>query len=403
MHSTATEVRAYPFVPSEGITVDPLYRELQQQGPIVVQLPYGEPCWLATRYEDCRTVYGDRRFGRKLGLEHDWPGMFPGELAKDPTLLLNMDPPEQTRLRRLASGAFSPARVLLLQERIQSLVDRHLDALAAAGPGADFVATFSSALPPLVIAGILGVDETEAPHFAELIDHLVGIDLPVEAKAAAHQELHGFVLGLVADRRREHTDDLLSVLVDARDEGDRLSEQELISLSLALWLGGVDTTHNMLGSMLFTLMTHPRQWRELVDDPGLIPSALEELWRWIPSHKYGTLFPRWASEDLELSDGTLIRAGEPVMAEHTVANRDELAFPNGWEIDFHRVDPRPHLTFAHGPHHCMGAHLARLEVRLTIESMVRRFPTLELATSPDEIAWSPTSMLRSVVALPLTW
>jgi cytochrome P450 len=155
--------------------------------------------------------------------------------------------------------------------------------------------------------------------------------------------------------------------------------------------------------MVYTLMLHHDQWRELVDTPAILNDALEELWRWIPSHKYGVLFARWASEDIMLSDETRIRAGEAVVAEHPVANRDESVYPAGWQLDFHRVDPRPHLTFAHGAHHCMGAHLARLEARLTIGTLANRFPNLQLAVDPADIKWSPTSMLRSAVSLPLTW
>jgi cytochrome P450 RapN len=393
----------YPFAQPVALEVDPKYRELQARGPIIVQLPYGEPCWLATRYEDCRTVYGDRRFGRQLGLEHDWPALSPMERAKDPSLLLNMDPPKQSRVRRLTSGAFSPARVQQVAGRIQLIVDRLLDDMAAAGPGADFVSHFSSRLPPLVMAGILGVADADAPHFAALIDELVGVDIPDETRGRAHHQLQEFVLGLIAQRRARPSDDLLSVLVEARDEGDQLSEVELCSLALSLWLGGVDTTHSQLGSVVFALMTHPARWQELIDGEELLPAALEELWRWIPSHKYGTLFPRWASEEVVLSGSTVIRAGEPVMAEHMVANRDESTFEHGWEMDFHRVDPKPHLTFAHGPHHCMGAHLAKLEVRLTMETLLRRFPTLQLDVRAEEVEWSSTSMLRSALALPLSW
>jgi cytochrome P450 len=393
----------YPIVPSVGLTVDPLYRDLQRQAPIRVRLPYGEPCWLATRYEDAKTVYGDRRFGRRLGLEHDPPGLFPGELVKDPNLLLNMDPPEQTRIRRLASGTFSPARIQQLEGWVRQLVDSLLDELVAQEQPADFVAHFSSRLPVLVLSGILGIRTHDTARFAALIQTLVGIDTDPERRADAHEQIRGFVLALIAERRTQRTDDLLSTLVEARDKGDALSEEELFALAMALWLGGVDTTHNELGSMVFTLMTHPDHWHELLDEPDLIPAALEELWRWIPSHAYGTAFPRWPSEDVELSDGTLVRAGEPVMPEHTVANRDESVFPHGWELDFHRVDPQPHLTFAFGPHHCMGAPLARLEVRVTIETLVRRFPTLQLAVPADDIRWSPSSMLRSVEALPLRW
>jgi cytochrome P450 len=397
------DATAYPFAPADALTIDPRFRELQRRGPVRVQLPFGEPAWLATGYDDVKAVYSDRRFGRVLGLAHDAPGMWPSDLVKDPSLLVNMDPPEHTRVRRLTSGAFSPARVQQLEDRIQGLADRLCDDLAAQGPGADFVALFSARLPLYVIAGILGVPEEDTGQIVSWIDDLIGVDLDPAVRGEAHQRLQEFVVGLIRARREQRTDDLLSVLVDARDEDDRLSEDELFGLALALWLGGIDTTHNELGSMVFALMTHRDRWDELLGDPDLLPNALEELWRWIPSHKYGVLFPRWPNEDVELSGGVVVKAGEPVIPEHTVANRDEAVYPRGWELDFHRVDPAPHFTFAFGAHHCMGASLARLEVRLAIGTLLRRFPTLDLAIPADEVRWSPTSMLRSVEALPLTW
>ena len=253
--TSTDELTAYPIVQAQALTVDPLYRELQQQGPIQVRFPFGEPCWLATRYEDVRTVYGDRRFGRQLGLTHDMPGIFSNEKVKDPALLLNLDPPEQTRLRRLASGAFSPRRVEALTGEIQQFVDGLWDDVEAAGPGADFMALFSSRLPFLVMSRILGVPVDEAEQFAAWIDLLVGVDIPAETKGEAYVQLSGFIGRLIASRREQRTDDVLSALVEARDEGDRLSEGELQSLCLAIWLGGYDTTHYELGSMVFALMT----------------------------------------------------------------------------------------------------------------------------------------------------
>jgi cytochrome P450 len=392
--------------------------------------------------------------------------MFPGELIKNPDMLVNMDPPEQTRLRRLASGAFSPSRVAKLEEWIQSVVDQLWDDMEAAGPGADFMVHFAPRLPFFVMSGILGIHDdeaehfakmidivvgmdvtrearaeahhdvqefllrmiaerrahesddllsvlvharddddrlSEAEHFAKMIDTVVGMDVTREARAEAHHDVQEFLLRMIAERRAHESDDLLSVLVHARDDDDRLSEAELQGLALALWLGGLDTTHHEVGSMVYALMTHPAQWQELRDDPSVLASGLEELWRWIPSHKYGVFFPRWASEDLELPSGTLIKAGEPVYPEHTVANRDESVFPDAGELDFHRVDPQPHLTFAFGAHHCMGSHLARLEIRLAITTMLRRFPTLELACAPDEVEWDQSSMLRGLKTMPLTW
>ena len=159
---------------------------------------------------------------------------------------------------------------------------------------------------------------------------------------------------------------------------------------------------NQLGTTLFALMTHRGHWQELVDDRNLLPAALEELWRWIPSFKYGVPFVRWASEDVELSGGVVVKAGEPVLPEHSVANRDESVFPNGWELDFHRHAPRPHLSLAFGAHRCMGAHLADLEIQAAFEGLLGRFPRLDLAVPADEIPWSGSTFMRSVETLPIT-
>jgi cytochrome P450 RapN len=393
----------YPMVEDKRLDVDERYKELQRRGPIKVQLPFGDPCWLATRYDDVRMVYGDRRFSRALGLDKDAPGLWSGARAKDPTLLLNMDPPEHTRLRRLTSGAFSPSRVQQLEGWVQGLVDALLDDMVAQGPPADFAALFASHLPIQVLVGILGVRESDASQFKGWVDTLSAMDTDEETKLETRDALVQYIFGLIAERRAQDTDDLFGALVDARDQDDRLSEAELISLFLSLWGGGFHTTLNQLGTTLYTLMTHPQHWQELVDDRDVLPAALEELWRWVPSFKYGVPFARWAREDVELSGGTLVRAGEAVLPEHSVANRDESVFPNGWDLDFHRADPKPHLSLAFGPHYCMGAHVAHLEIKVTLETLLRRFPTLSLAVPGDEVPWSSATFMRSVEALPVTW
>ncbi len=394
---------AYPMFEDNGLTVDQRYKEIQKQGLLKVKLPYGEPCWLATRYADVRTVYGDRRFGRVLGLNRDAPGVWPGALAKNPTLLLNMDPSEHTSLRRLTAETFSPRRIERMAGWVQRLVDELLDDMVAQGKPADFVSVFSSNLPVRVLLRILGVPETEAGEFRSMVDRATALDADAQTREEAQQRTVAHIKGLIAERRARHRDDLLSELVDARDQGDRLSEEELISLCMALWHGGFKTTLWQLGKTVYTLLIHPQHWQELLANQELLPAALEELWRWIPSFKYGVPFVRWASEDVELSDGTLVRAGEPVLPEITVANRDESAFPHGWELDFHRVDPPTHLTLAYGPHYCMGAHLAHLQIKLTVQTLLRRFPTLALAVPQNQVLWSKSTFMRSIEALPLTW
>jgi cytochrome P450 len=286
---------------------------------------------------------------------------------------------------------------------VQGLVDELLDDMVANGQPADFVAIFSSNLPVRVLLRILGVPDAEASEFRNLVDMASRLDVDAETRAKLHQRTHEYMQRLIAERRAHPGDDLLSALIEARDQGDRLSEEELVSLCVTLWHGGFKTTLWQLGTTLYALLTQRRHWQELLDDRQLLPAALEELWRWIPGFKYGVPFVRWASEDVEMSDGTVVRAGEAVLPEFSVANRDESVFPHGWELDFHRVDPRPHLALAYGSHHCMGAHLAHLEIELTVETLLRRFPTLALAIPEDEVSWSSSTFMRSVEALPLTW
>jgi cytochrome P450 len=215
--------------------------------------------------------------------------------------------------------------------------------------------------------------------------------------------LGGYIGELIAERRARSYDDVLAHLVNARDDGDTLTEVELIGLVMSLIVGGFETTATQLGSTLFALMSHRAEWGELVDGRAELVPALDELWRWVPAFRYGTMFVRWAKEDVELSDGVVIRAGDAILPEQSVANRDENVFPHGWELDFHRSDPRPHLALGFGEHLCMGIHLAKIQVELSVDTLRRRFPTLELAIPVDEVQWPNWTFMRTVGALPLTW
>jgi cytochrome P450 RapN len=399
----AAEIIDYPMFEAEGIVVDARYKAIQQKGLIKIRLPYGEPCWLATRYDDVNLVYDYRLFSRAMGLEHDAPSMSPGDGIKDPTLLLNMDPPEHTRMRRLAAGAFSPQRIQEVAGWVQEIVDELLDNMVAAGKPADFVSIYSYNLSFRVLTRILGIPAADAEQFRIWVEAGSSLDADIETRRESGIRSFAFARQLIQERRRQKSDDLLSVLVEARDEGDRLSEDELTSLAMSLWFGGFKTTLWQLGATLYTLMTHPKHWQELLENPALLPAALTELWRWVPSFKYGVPFARWAKEDVTFSDGTIVRRGEAVLPEFAVANRDETAFPDADLLDFHRVKPKPHLSFTTGPHACIGQHLAKLQVRLTVETLLRRFPTLRLAIPAEEVVWSKSSFMRTVEALPLEW
>jgi cytochrome P450 len=392
----------YPIVVDDALDIDPAYRELQQRGPVKVQLAYGEPCWVATSYTDCKAVHQDRRFVKELGVGRAMPRTY-AMPPLDPSMLANMDPPRHSRIRKLTTAAFARPRILGMQAWIEQLADELLDDMADVGPGADFSAVYAWNLPNLVVSGILGVPRSDVPEFRSSIEGNLDPTATMASRVAAGERLHGYILGLIDARRGRPTDDILSDLVAARDDDDRLTEDELVMLCVSLFLGGFETTAAQLGATIFTLMTHRELWQELVADRGLLPAALEELWRWIPTTKYGMPLPRWAAEDVELSHGIVIPAGDAIFGERAVANRDEAVVPHGWELDFHRVDPQPHLTLGWGLHHCVGAHLAHLEIQITLERLLDRFPSLDLAVPPEAITWTKQRLLRSVEALPITW
>jgi cytochrome P450 len=402
MTTVSEDVLSYPFVEDDALDVDPRFKQLQQRGPIRIQLPCGPPCWLATRYEDARTIFTDRRFGRVKPVGADTPRMWPS-METEPSMPLGMDPPEHIRLRRITSPVFSPKRIRGLTEDFQVYVDRLLDGMAQVGPGADFNALYAWDLPILVLTHMLGVPADDAKSFRHWVESVTASGTSEAERAANVENIMAYIAELIAARRQRHYDDLLGVLVSARDQGDRLSEDELISTVNSLIVGGFETTASQLGSMVYTLMTYRDRWQELLEGRVEIDPALEELWRWIPGFRYGFTFVRWARKDVVLSGGVVIPAGEAVLPEQAVANRDEAVFPHAWDLDFHRADPRPHLALGFGEHLCMGIHLAKIQVRLTLESLLHRFPGLALAVPVGEVQWPKWMFMRTAQSLPLTW
>ncbi|SFF96922.1 Cytochrome P450 [Novosphingobium sp. CF614] len=393
----------YPFAEPTRLDVDPRYEEIRKQGIVRVQLPYGEPTWLITSVADARIAYDFRKFGRTEGLKHAIPGLHNTEQIKIPSLLLHMDPPEHTRIRQLAAGAFSPDRIQKLSEWVQGIVDELFDAIEAEGPGADFIKMYSHVLPVRVLAGVLGIPKDKAFEFKQWIDISSDFNNSPEVKLDARTRTLDFIRDLIAQRREKPEDDLLSVLVHARDNEDKFEEDELVSLAMALWHGGFKTTLWQLSTTVFTLMTHPDHWRELKDKPEIMNAALNELWRWIPSFKYGVPFGFWAKEDVTFTNGQVVKKNEPVLVEFAVVNRDNAVWPDADKLDFHRVKPPQHYAFTAGAHSCVGQHLAKLQIRLTVETLIRRFPTLELAIPAEDVAFDPASFMRSILSLPIKW
>jgi cytochrome P450 len=313
-----------------------------------------------------------------------------------------MDPPEHGRIRSLVAKAFTVRRVEALRPRVQEIVDGLLDRMVAAGPPADFATAVAWELPVQVICELLGVPLEDRALVRRCTETIVAVgrDVTPADVTGARDRLAGCLTGLIARREAEPADDLLTALVAARDDGDRLTGRELLMLGIALLAGGHESTASQIGSFVYQLLSQRRHWRTLTGDPGLVPAAVEELLRFVPLVTVADL-ARIATEDLELG-GLPIRARDAVLVQLDSANRDAQVFPHAGELDFGRKVNR-HLAFGFGVHHCVGAPLARLELRVLLGTLVRRLPDLHLAVAAADVEWSAGRLMRSVRSLPVGW
>jgi cytochrome P450 len=361
---------------------------------------YGGDAWLATRFEDVKAVLADSRLSRAAAAGRDVPRARPP--VDSPAMLISMDPPGHTRLRGLVSKAFTARGVARMRSGVEEVVTELVDDMVAAGSPADLASALAWPLPVRVMCDLLGVPETDQDSFRHWTEMTLalGADSRPEEIAEARDQLNSYLASLVERRRAHQTDDLLSALVLARDGGDRLSEEELVRLAVTLLISGHETTANEIGNAVFVLLSEER-WEQLVrGGPDLVPGAVEELLRYIPLGA-SVDFARVATEDVEVG-GQHIKAGEAVLVDFYVANRDERVFADPDRLDLTR-DVASHLTFGHGVHHCLGAQLARLEIQVALATLVARFPTLRLAVAPDEVRWRADRLVRGVQALPVAW
>lgn len=382
----------------------PLFARLRSSDPLHWSDKLGG--WLLTRYDDVKLVCSDRRFSAdRIGpffrrLDN---GRHPyQQLAR----LLDgwavfTDPPRHTRLRGLLNRAFTPSVVEGLRPQIERLVDELITAATASKSTVDLIAELAYPLPAQVIMLLLGVPPTSLEQFKHWSDELalfVGSASQATDKYARAEraigEMGDYFRDLVAEHQRQPRADLLGELVAVRDAGDRLSDDELISTAILLLFAGHETTTNLIGNGMLSLLRHPEAWRQLRDDPALIPSAVEELLRY--DGPTGAVV-RIAWEDVQLGNRT-IGAGQRVFAMVNAANRDGEQFPLPDALDLARTNNR-HLAFGHGIHFCLGAPLARLEGQAAFAAMTRRWPRVELAAG--SLTWSDSLVLRGVKSLPL--
>lgn len=393
--------RSYPFTPVHALDLHASYQEVRKDEPLCpVRMPYGDPGRLVTRYEDVRTVFADPRFRRSVPEGVDQPRVTPDLV---PLGLMDMDPPEHTRIRRIIAASFTAQRAERMRPATERLAASLLDEMVAAGQPADLVRDFAVPFPIGVICELLGVPYEDRHRFHQWVtevNQLVGGDSG-QARIESMGELLTYMGELIQARRSEPTDDLIGELVLARDEDDRLSEDELVFLCMLLLIAGYETTANEIANFAYVLFTHPDQLALLKARPELLPNAVEELLRFTPLTVCAA-YPRYASADVELGGGT-VPAGRPVLTSTNAANRDPGVFDGPDLLDLTRSAARQHLAFGHGPHHCVGASLARMELRVALGALLARMPDIGLACEPDAVEWKTGLLFRGPEKLPVAW
>ncbi|MDQ2787170.1 MAG: cytochrome P450 [Chloroflexota bacterium] len=384
----------------------PLYRRMRIEAPVYWHEPGGR--WLLTRYDDVAAALRDPRLSADLttgGRQEAQLRQLPEPTRSQAravrrsmhSWMMFRDAPDHTRLRGLVMQAFTPRLIASLRGRIQAVVDALLDAIDGGAP-VDIIHAFAYPLPAIVIAELLGVLPEDRDMLKRWSDE-IGVFFDgrmdgAERASRAIGEMADYLRGVAAVRRKEPGDDLLSALVSAEQQGDRLTEEELYATCIFLLFAGHETTTNLIGNGLLALFRHPDQLSALRDDPTLITTAVEELLRYDSPAQYTA---RAVVEDLAIG-GQHLHAGQGVMLIRAAANRDPARFADPDRLDIARRENR-HLSFAHGPHYCLGAALARLEGQIAFATLLRRFPALR--HTGDPLDWNGNIGLRGLNTLPV--
>ena len=402
-----------PSVPSETFPWErgpfdppPAYRWLRDNQPVVrVQLSSGQSVWLVTRYDDVRLILADPRVSADI----NQPGFPIINTAVKPVpeyrSFVHSDRPDHTMFRRLLAKTFMLKRAEAMAPQVQRLVDDQLDHLLSLPQPADLVHEFALPIPSTVLSWLLGVNAEDAPFFNRAAEEILG-DVRTNSEeshrrsAAAAEELRLYLEGLVDEKAAfdDPPEDIIGQMVGAMKEG-KCTRQEVVQSGISLTIAGHDTTASMAATGMLTLLQHPAEFERLRAQPELIPAAIEELLRYLTV--VHLIVVRVAREDIDIG-GVTIPAGEGIVPLNFSANRDDARFPDAATFDIDR-NTRGHLAFGHGVHQCIGQPLARVELRIIFETLLRRVPTLRLAVPVDDLEFKLNSSINGVAELPVTW
>ncbi|KAA9154396.1 cytochrome P450 [Amycolatopsis acidicola] len=380
-----------------------IYEQLRVQAPVRrAIMRRGLAVWLVTGYSEARSLLSDPRLSKDNRKARELfetritatgtPNAFESSLASH---LLNMDPPDHTRLRKLVNKAFTARTVSRLRPRIEQIADELLDSITAPG-SVDLLEAFAFPLPITVICELLGIPVADRDDFRTWSNSIVSASAP-EVLQEHSAALAGYLNALIAVKRSEPSEDLLSDLVHVSEEGDQLSDVELISMAFLLLVAGHETTVNLIGNGVLALLEHPDQLAALREDPSLLPGAVEELLRYDGPINIATL--RFTTEPVVVGE-VEIPADEFVMVSLLAANRDGARFEDPDRLDVRR-QAGGHLAFGHGLHYCVGAPLARLEAEIALGKLFGRFGTLELNGAATSLRYRDSTLVRGLEKLPV--
>jgi cytochrome P450 len=389
-----TMTRGCPWAPPAQ------HRQIREESPLVkVRLPTGATTWVASRHQDVRDILSDPRFSANRA-HPGFPRMraLPFPPSRTP-MLLDMDAPEHGRARRAVIGEFTVKRLAAREGRIQQIVDELVDAMLAGPRPVDLVQAFSLPVPTLVICEILGVPYADHEFFQTHSKRLVNGRTPTADRAQSYGELMSFLRRLVVDKEQSPGDDLLSRQIQQQREEGNFDREALVAMGFLLLLAGHESTASMISLSTLALLHNPEQLDKIRQDPSKAVTGVEELLRFFTISDSGV--GRVAMEDVEIG-GVVIRAGEGVLTLSHTANRDPEVFENPDALDVER-GTRRHLAFGFGPHQCLGQNLARMELRIVINTLFRRIPGLRLAVPVEQLSFNDNASVYGMPELPVTW
>ncbi|MCF7550565.1 cytochrome P450 [Pseudonocardia sp. WMMC193] len=398
---TTTEDRRLPFTRPNILELAPLYDVLRREAPVVaVTTPAGDPAWLVTRFDEVKQLLGDKRFGRSHPAPEQASKINRAAVLEGPSGNYETEAADHSRMRRLLTPAFSAKRMNRLSGDVQALVDRCVDRMVAAhdtDPVVDLHALLALPMPIGVICALLGVPEEDAPLFRDLSDRM-GTASGADAHAAREQ-FGRYVARLAEAKRANPGQDVISDLVAAQAADETFGYAEMTRLAVGLIFAGHETTVNRIGLGVLFLMTRRQHWDDLVADPSRVNATVEEIMRLGAPGDLGLL--RYAHEDVSVA-GVDIARGDALVLSINAANRDPGEYGAAEEFDPDRPE-RAHLGFGHGAHFCIGASLARVELRTVFATLARRLPDLRLAAELDELDVRTGHITGGVTTLPVTW